>query len=87
MRNDSVTFTDAEIEELARLEHQRWSREREADGWTYGPQRDNARKIHPDLVPYDQLSESAKDKDRRAVVRIPALAALIGLVVVRSRPR
>ena len=87
VRDDSVTFTDAEIEELARLEHQRWSREREADGWTYGPQRDNARKIHPDLVPYAQLSESAKDKDRRAVVRIPALAALIGLVVVRSRPR
>ena len=87
VRSDSVTFTDAEIEELARLEHQRWSREREADGWSYGPQRDNGRKMHPDLVPYDQLSAPAKDKDRRAVVRIPALAALIGLVVVRSHPR
>ena len=61
--------------------------ERQADGWTYGPRRDNGRKTHPDLIPYDQLTEPAKDKDRRAVVRIPALAALIGLVVVRSHPR
>jgi len=87
VRSDSATFADEEIEELARLEHQRWSREREADGWVYGAERDNGRRTHPDLVSYDQLSEAAKDKDRRAVVRIPALAALIGLVVVRSQPR
>lgn len=83
VQSDSTTFTDQEIEQLARLEHERWMSERRAAGYTHGPERNDEDRTHPDLIPYDQLSEAAKDKDRRAVIRIPALAALIGLVVVR----
>lgn len=57
-------FFDEEIEMLARLEHERWCRERLAAGWIAGAPRDDERRIHPDLVPYDELSEQSREYDR-----------------------
>ena len=36
-----------------------------ADGWTWGPVRDDINKRHPCLIPYDELSEDEKEYDRR----------------------
>ncbi len=55
------------LETLARLEHNAWSIERELDGWQYAPERDNDRKFHPNLVPYERLTEDIKDYDRAQV--------------------
>ena len=33
-------------------------------GWRLGPVRDNARKLHPDLIPYCLLTEQTKQYDR-----------------------
>ena len=52
------------IEHLAICEHQRWTGEKVMDGWRGGEKRDNQRKIHPDIRPYDYLSEEVKEKDR-----------------------
>ena len=84
VRTDATQFTPDEIELLAKMEHDRWMNDRLADGWTMAPTRDNKAKHHPDLVAFADLSEEAKDKDRQTVLRLPALAALIGLVVVRA---
>lgn len=35
-----------------------------AEGWRYGPRRDDAGKRHPDLVAYAHLSEAEKAYDR-----------------------
>ena len=40
---------------LARLEHERWCVERKLDGWVHGADRDNNRRIHPSLVPWEKL--------------------------------
>ena len=32
-------------------------------GWKYGEKYDRENKIHPDLVPYDQLGQLERDKD------------------------
>lgn len=32
-------------------------------GWVYGEQYDRVKKIHPDLVPYDELGQLEQDKD------------------------
>ncbi len=32
-------------------------------GWRYGEQYDRANKVHPDLMPYDQLGRREQDKD------------------------
>lgn len=56
------------LEGAARAEHARWCASVGLIGWRHGPARDDAALLHPDLVPYDQLSERTRDKDR-AVLR------------------
>ena len=56
------------IEELARHNHDLWAQQRLQEGWRYGAQRDDTRKEHPDLVPYEELSEAEKEYDRNAAV-------------------
>jgi hypothetical protein len=76
-------FTGQEVEFLARMEHDRWMRERAAAGWKYGEQRDNARKLHPDLRDWAYLSDEAKDKDRNAVRTLPATLRGAGFQILR----
>lgn len=52
-------------EALARNVHDVWAAARIAEGWTYGPVRDDANRRTPCLVPYDELPESERDYDRR----------------------
>ena len=52
------------IETLSEAEHNRWMTEKRLLGWTFGSQRNEATKKHPCLVPYAQLAEADKEKDR-----------------------
>lgn len=52
------------IEEMAKNVHEVWSQNRINDGWTFGSVRDDERKKHPCLVPYEDLPESEKEYDR-----------------------
>lgn len=74
------------LEELSIMEHQRWMDLKLGDGWKHASQLDKAKKFHPDLVPWDQLSESAKEKDRAFVRAIPHILAEAGFTVVKLRP-
>ena len=51
------------LEYLAIGEHLRWEASHRAAGYLPGPAKDEARKIHTDLVPYDDLPEVAKHYD------------------------
>lgn len=51
-------------EEMAKNVHDVWAESRIREGWTYGPERDDAKKTHPCLVPYEQLPEIEKEYDR-----------------------
>lgn len=50
--------------------HISWMRQKQADGWTYGPVKDAALKQHPCMVPFADLprEQQAKDYIFRAVV-------------------
>jgi hypothetical protein len=64
-------------EQLASHIHDIWSRHRLAEGWRYGPHRDDQHKEHPGLVPYDQLPSSERDYDRNtALETLKAILAL-----------
>jgi len=65
------------IERLAANNHDHWALQRIADGWCFGPNRDDVAKTHPDLLPYDDLPEPEKEYDRRSVVE--TLKAIIAL--------
>ena len=56
-------------EQLAENVHEVWSAGRIADGWQYGEKRDDARKLHPCLLPYNQLPESEKEYDRNTAIQ------------------
>jgi hypothetical protein len=81
----SVTLTDGDVEKLAKAEHRRWMNERMAKGWRHGPVRDNNRKLHPDLVDWEYLSEDSRDKDRSAVRAIPEHLVIAGLQIIRTK--
>ncbi len=55
------------IEALSEAEHRSWTAERIVGGWRHHQVRDDAKRLHPDIVPYGDLSEKAKDKDRKNV--------------------
>jgi hypothetical protein len=61
------TYINFHIERLAEAEHEGWMKQRAKNGWVFGKERDDAKKHHPSMVPYAQLSEPEKDKDRAAV--------------------
>ena len=64
-------------ERLAENAHDIWAERRLSEGWTYGPQRDDAARRHPDLVSYADLPDSEKQYDRDAVME--TLKAIIAL--------
>ena len=79
-QGQSVTeLTKEEIEILAKMEHLRWCAEKWLDGWLKGPE-DEGKKTHPNLVPWEELSEEDRNKDRNPVSRICEQAAQVGLL-------
>ncbi|MEO0085071.1 MAG: RyR domain-containing protein [candidate division WOR-3 bacterium] len=82
--DEKFEFTSDELERLAKEEHDRWVREREADGWRFAPKKDVQRKLSPYLVPWEQLAEDIRDNDRNAVRAIPVVLAAAGLAVRRK---
>ena len=64
--------TNAALEVLARMEHDRWCAQRWLDGWTYlsGP-KDGESRTSPHLVSWQELPEAIREYDREAVRAIP----------------
>ena len=77
-------FSDDEVEQLAKREHDRWMADLIRDGWRLTvAEKDPERKLHPLLVPWAQLSEAERDKDREAVRAIPQILTHAGFAVIR----
>ncbi|MFN0264828.1 RyR domain-containing protein [Tepidamorphus sp. 3E244] len=58
------TIADDRVQNLARIEHDRWMVDRKLDGWTLGPERNDKRRIHPKLIPFDDLGMTREDIDK-----------------------
>lgn len=65
------------VERLAANNHDLWARRRIAEGWQYGPHRDDSAKQSPVLVPYEELPDSEKQYDRENAME--ALKTIVGL--------
>lgn len=70
-------------EEIAKNTHEVWSANRMADGWIYGEKRDDEKKLHPCLVPYEELSESEKQYDRDTSIETLKLIIKLGYKIVK----
>jgi hypothetical protein len=77
------------LEELARGEHGRWARDLKSKGWRYTEgSKDATGKRHPLLVPWEELPEPEREKDRDAVRGLPRMLSMVGyeLVLPEERP-
>ena len=55
---------NALAESIAKNVHEVWAQNRIAEGWTYGPVRNDALRQTPCMVPYEDLPEEEKAYDR-----------------------
>lgn len=55
------------LETLAELEHIRWCRYYYLNNWKYSEIRDDSRRLHNCLIPFDKLSDEEKKKDIDAI--------------------
>lgn len=83
---DDVEFP-AELESLrealAENTHEVWAAGRIKEGWTYGPERDDMLKRHPDLIPYAELTEGEKQYDRDTAMNAIKLVMKLGYDLVK----
>ena len=69
---DAQKLSAEVMELLSELEHIRWCRYHYLNNWSYGvpeggKNKDKIRRIHTDLLPYGELSEEDKEKDRENI--------------------
>jgi hypothetical protein len=79
-----LTLSDAQLELLANAEHDRWVRDLRDRGWRIAPdgRKDPEAKLHPLLVPWEELSAAEREKDRDGFTALPAMLADIGYELV-----
>ena len=78
---DDVVLSDdlTELQEaIAENAHEIWAYNRKQEGWTYGPERDDAKKLHPDMIAYNKLPESEKLYDREMAMNTIKLLKKLG---------
>jgi hypothetical protein len=81
----TAEFSPGEIEKLAKLEHDRYVKQKFTDGWKQASKTDKSKKLHRFLVDWDILPETEKEKDRVLVRGIPQILARAGYIMVKLK--
>lgn len=79
-------FPGEALERLAEAEHERWMSAKLASGWSYAPVTDKDKKLNQALLPWTELPEEEKEKDRDLVRGIPEMLARAGYAIVKTQP-
>jgi len=72
------------IETMAKNVHEVWAMKRKAEGWTWGPERNDSLLQTPDMTPYSNLSEEEKDYDRQMALQTLKLVQKMGYRIVKG---
>ncbi len=70
-------------EAIAENAHEIWAQNRQAEGWSYGSQRDDKKLLHPDMLPYSQLPEEEKEYDREMAMKTIKLLKKLGYDLIK----
>ncbi|MEO6125053.1 MAG: NAD-binding protein [Ilumatobacteraceae bacterium] len=76
-------FSAAEIDTLASREHQRWFDDRIANGWSYGPDRNNTLKKNPMLLPWAELPDHVRSMNVASAALLAGMLARAGFEPTR----
>lgn len=79
-----AVVSEDEIERMAKAEHRRWKSSLEGEGWRWAPKKDRERKLHPDLVDWDELSEPSKGYNLDVARELPSVLAGLGVRAERT---
>ena len=85
---DNIQLTDDLLElreAIAENAHEIWAAARIKDGWSYGKERNDANKKHPDLIPYSSLPDSEKEYDRLMALDTIKLVRKIGFEIIKKK--
>ena len=85
---DNIQLTDDLLElreAIAENAHDIWAAARIKEGWTYGGERDDANKKHPDLIPYSALPDSEKEYDRLMAFDTIKLVKNLGFEIIKCK--
>lgn len=87
INTDDIKLSDELVkltEAMAENVHEVWSAGRMADGWQYGKERNDALKLHPCLIPYEELPESEKEFDRATAISTLKLIQRLGFEIKKN---
>lgn len=73
-----------DIEFISRNIHETWAKQRELQGWSFGPVYDLTDKKHPCIIPYNDLPETEKDIDRATVIQTIKTLLWLGYKIERK---
>ena len=76
---------NALAEEIAKNVHEVWAEGRMKEGWTFGEKRDDAKKHHTCLVPYEELTDTEKEYDRNTSQETLKLIMKLGFRIVKDK--
>ena len=79
-----VQLSPNEIEILAIMEHQRWWADRSLNGWKLAEVRDDINRFHPNMVPYEELSNADKQKDRDSVLLMIEILGSECMILIKN---
>lgn len=71
-------------EAIAENTHEVWAQNRMNEGWSFGPERNDVQRKHPDLVPYCDLAEGEKDLDRATAMNTIKLIVKLGYKIEKQ---
>jgi hypothetical protein len=77
-------FPGEDLDILSELEHERWVKDKLNAGWKGAAKTDKGKKLHKALVPWADLPDEEKEKDREMVRGIPRILAKAGFAVEKS---
>lgn len=72
------------LEAMAKNVHEVWAKTRIEQGWRYGPERNDNEKLHPMLIPYEELPEEEKVYDRRTSIETLKLILKLGFNISKD---
>lgn len=81
LNTDDVVLSDDLIkltDKIAENVHDIWARGRLDEGWTYGEEKNSEKMTTPLLIPYDELSESEKEYDRKTAMETLKMIIKLG---------
>jgi len=81
----AFNFPGDDLEMLAEAEHVRWMQAKLADGWKHADETVKEKKLHKCLVPWNDLPDDEKEKDRDLVRGIPVILARAGYAIVETK--